>query len=110
MAAKHGGKRPGAGRPAGARNRATAERKASITELAQDYGEDALATLAEVMRDSDAPHSARVAASNALLDRGYGKPRQEVDHSSSDGSMTPITGFDIRVASAPASDTDTAAG
>ncbi|MDQ7262695.1 hypothetical protein NM680_12925 [Paracoccus sp. PS-1] len=110
MTAKHGGKRPGAGRPAGARNKATRERRATITDLAQDYGEAALATLAEVMRDSDAPHSARVAASNALLDRGYGKPRQEVDHSSSDGSMTPVTGFDIRIANAPASDADEAAG
>ena len=33
-----------------------------------------------------------------------------VDHTSSDGSMAPITGFDIRVASAPASDTDAASG
>ena len=33
-----------------------------------------------------------------------------VDHTSSDGSRAPITGFDIKVASAPASDADAASG
>lgn len=108
MAAKHGGARPGSGRPSGARNKATVERKASLSELAQEHTESAIITLAEVMHDGDAPHSARIAAANALLDRGYGKPSQAVDHTSSDGSMAPITGFDIRVASAPSSDADAA--
>lgn len=106
MTVKHGGKRPGAGRPSGAKSRATIEHKRTLSEMAQEHTETAIQTLAEIMQDSEAPPSARVAAVNALLDRGYGKPRQEVDHSSSDGSMTPITGFDILVASAPASDTD----
>jgi phage terminase small subunit len=30
--------------------------------------------------------SARVAAANAILDRGYGKPRQAVEHSGSIGT------------------------
>ena len=60
------------GRPKGSRNKVTAE----IKELAQEYGPEALATLAGIMRDAAAPHQARVAASNALLDRGYGKPVQ----------------------------------
>ena len=29
------------------------------------------------MRQSDAPAAARVAAANAVLDRGYGKPEQQ---------------------------------
>ena len=29
--------------------------------------------------------AARVSAANALLDRGYGKPRQAVEHSGADG-------------------------
>jgi hypothetical protein len=29
------------------------------------------------MSDETAPHAARVAAANSLLDRGYGKPRLE---------------------------------
>ena len=44
-----------------------------------------------------------------LRPKVYGE-KLDIDHSSSDGSMTPITGFDIRVASAPASDPDEAAG
>lgn len=105
---KHGGKRPGAGRPAGAQTKATVERKATLTELAQAHTEAAILTLAEVMLDTDAPHSARIAASNALLDRGYGRPSQAVDHTSSDGTMTPqaVNGFDITVASAPSSNPD----
>lgn len=110
MTAKHGGKRSGAGRPAGAKSRATVENKRTLSEMAQEHSEDAIRTLASIMNDQEAPPNARVAAVNVLLDRGYGKPRQEVDHSSSDGSMTPITGFDIRVASAPASDPDEATG
>lgn len=72
---KHGGKRPGSGRKAGTPNKATAELK----HLATAYTEEAVQTLAEVMRDKETPAQARVAAANALLDRGYGKPRQELE-------------------------------
>lgn len=109
MTAQHGGKRPGAGRKPGARNRATVKAKRTFAELAKDLSEEALNTAAEIMRDVEATPSARMAAVNTILDRAFGKPRQEVDHQSSDGSMAPITGFDIRVAHAPASDTDEAA-
>lgn len=49
--AGHGGRRPGAGRPAGSPNRATKEAGARLSELAQARAEDALAVLAEVMQD-----------------------------------------------------------
>ena len=39
----------------------------------------AIGTLAEICTDRSAPPSARVAASAALLDRGWGKPAQTVD-------------------------------
>jgi len=68
---KRGGKRTGAGRPKGARNKATAD----VKEAAQVYTTEALETLAEVMRDKSIG-SARVAASKELLDRGYGKSAQ----------------------------------
>ena len=74
-----GGKRAGAGRPKGTPNKATA----SIRDAAQAYTEDALRTLVEVMNDKEQPGPARVGAANAILDRGYGKPKQEVD-----GSLT----------------------
>ena len=83
MATGHGGPRPGAGRKPGKVSKA----KLDIAERAKSHGEAALLTLAEIMQDTDAPHSARVSAANALLDRGFGKPTQAIDHGSSDGSM-----------------------
>ena len=45
-----------------------------IRSLARAHTERAIQTLAGVMDATDAPHSARVAAASALLDRGWGKP------------------------------------
>jgi Family of unknown function (DUF5681) len=50
-----------------------------IRFLAQDYSEAAIATLVGIMNDRKAPPAARVAASNAILDRGHGKPPQTID-------------------------------
>ena len=63
------------GRQAGTPNKTTA----SIREAAQQYTDEALKTLVDVMGDETAPPAARVAAANSLLDRGHGKPRQELD-------------------------------
>lgn len=56
------------GRVKGTPNKATA----SLKDLARQYTEDALKALVEVMQTETG--SARVAAANAILDRGYGKP------------------------------------
>jgi hypothetical protein len=50
-----------------------------IQFLARDYSEAAIATLVGIMSDRKAPPAARVAASNAILDRGHGKPSQTID-------------------------------
>lgn len=71
-----GGKREGAGRPPGARNKATA----LIREAAQRHGEVAIKVLVDIAKDTGAPPAARVAAANGLLDRGYGKPTQPIEH------------------------------
>ena len=68
-----GGYREGAGRPAGALNKATSEQQARLSELAKAYTHDALLTLVDVAKNGRT-EAARVAAANALLDRGYGKP------------------------------------
>ena len=49
-----------------------------VQELARERSPEALNILANVMRDEKAPPAARVAAANALLDRGYGKPTQPI--------------------------------
>ena len=47
---------------------------------AQACTEDAIATLKNALTAVDAPWAARVRAANALLDRGWGKPKESVDH------------------------------
>ena len=75
-----GGRREGAGRPAGAKNIATSELKTSLSELARAYTDDALSALFEVAR-SGRSEQARVSAAIAILDRAYGKPASNADQS-----------------------------
>jgi len=70
----HGGKREGAGRPPGSRNKATAEIKA----IAQEHGPTAIESLVTIMCSNDMPPAARVSAAKEILDRAYGKSIQMV--------------------------------
>ena len=77
-----GGRRRGAGRPPGSRNKATLAREAgakTLTELAQEKTEGAVAVLEAVMNQPYSPASARVSAAIALLDRAWGRPAQRVE-------------------------------
>ena len=86
-----------AGRKTGGRQKGTPNKAtASLKGLAQQYTDKAVATLAEVMRDITAPAVARVSAANALLDRGHGKPRQEIEHTGKDGAAIAIEVEDRR--------------
>lgn len=49
-----------------------------VQELAREQSPQAINTLAKIMNDEKTPPAARVAAANALLDRGYGKPTQPI--------------------------------
>jgi hypothetical protein len=69
-----GGKREGAGRPSGSRNRLTASQKRGLTDVARDYTDTAIRTLADIMCDQTATAAARVSAANAILDRAHGRP------------------------------------
>jgi hypothetical protein len=71
-----GGKREGAGRPAGARNQLTAAQKRTLGQIAGDYTEQAIQTLADIMVDSTVSAAARVTAATSILDRGHGRPVQ----------------------------------
>lgn len=51
----------------------------SLLDLAREHTQDAVQTLVEVMIDKDAPPPARVSAASAILDRGWGKPKQDID-------------------------------
>ena len=68
-----GGYREGAGRPLGSSNKCTAEQSQRLSELAKVYTEEALQILVDVAK-SGRTDAAKVFATNALLDRAYGKP------------------------------------
>lgn len=80
-----GGKRQGAGRPQGARSRATKVQKATLSDLAREHTSVALTALVDIAKKGES-ESARVAAANALLDRAYGKPTQAHEHKGAIGT------------------------
>ena len=80
-----GGKRKGAGRPPSRPNKLTREQKATLTDIARTYTNDAVRTLVEIMKDQTAPHAARVSASNSVLDRAWGKAPQSLQHTGANG-------------------------
>ena len=80
----HGGRRPGAGRPPGTANKLTRPLK----ELAAQYTEDSIYTLVTLLDHAES-EQVRLAAATALLDRGHGRPRQEIELSA-DKSVTVI--------------------
>lgn len=82
------GRKPGTpktgGRQKGTPNKATR----AVKELAGEYGEEAVRSLVEIMRDGEAPPAARVAASREILDRAYGKVTQPI---AGDSEMPPVS-------------------
>jgi len=50
-----------------------------VKELARQHGPEAVKKLVDWLRSDNA--KASVSAANALLDRGYGKPAQPLEHS-----------------------------
>jgi len=95
MAHGRGGKRPGAGRKPGSKNKTTTETGKTLAEMAAEYTPEALLTLAEIMQDETATATARVAAANSLLDRAHGKPLQMVADIPKDQVPEAFTGWAI---------------
>lgn len=88
-----GGKRAGAGRKKGSVDRATAEQKATLMEVARTHTETAINVLVQVAQASESD-AARVSAANAILDRGYGKPSQSHEVSGADGGPIEVAPSD----------------
>lgn len=61
------------GRIKGTPNKATAD----VKQLAQKYTEEAIKTLAQIMKSGDSD-KARAAAAKELLDRAHGRPVQAI--------------------------------
>jgi hypothetical protein len=73
------GSKPGerrGGRKAGTPNKVSLVLK----DYARQYTQDAFNALVAILQNKDEPAAARVAAANAILDRGYGKPSQHIEH------------------------------
>ena len=89
--ADQGGIRIGAGRPLGSTNRATADIKEGLSELAKAHAQAAIEVIVELVCNS-LSDNVRLAAACSLLDRGYGKPSMiQVDNST--GHV--ITAFEV---------------
>ena len=80
-----GGPRAGAGRPAGS----LSPEKRALKELAQAHTESALGALVNIMQDSSQPASARVHAASVVLDRGHGRPIQNLEVEIDSRGFTP---------------------
>src|SRR5436309_1691880 len=68
-----------------------------VQELAREHSTEAIATLATIMRDETAPPAARAMASNSILDRAYGKPRQTLNANVASGPIHDMTDADLLV-------------
>jgi hypothetical protein len=88
-----GGAREGAGRPAGTPNRATADMKARLSELARQHTQIALDALIDVC-ENGLNETARISAATAILDRGFGKPR-EIEQDQDVAVNLPFHGWSI---------------
>ena len=71
MSSGHGGQRAGAGRPEGR----VSEAKLRLSQLAREHSDAAFKTLVDICENGTS-EGARIKAAVALLDRGYGKPRE----------------------------------
>lgn len=79
----HGGRRPGAGRPKGSRNKATLERERRIQDLLGAGGIGGLVAasfevVGTLMLDPTAPPVVRLQAARMLQERFLGRPAQSV--------------------------------
>lgn len=54
---------------------------ADVRILARQYSAEAIKGLASIARDKKQPGTARAQAWNSLLDRGFGRPAQAIEHS-----------------------------
>ncbi len=75
----------------------------NIRSKARAHTESAINTLVGIMNQEKAPHSARVRAASAILDRGWGKPTQVI---SGDDERPPITVIERVVIDGRPADTD----
>jgi hypothetical protein len=72
-----GGKREGAGRPWGSKNKRTKAQKEALSKLAQLHGPKVIRQLVELATTAESD-AVRIMACREILDRAYGKPEQAI--------------------------------
>jgi len=72
-----------------------AKATAEIRSLARAHTAKALNVLVGIMNQSKAPHAARVAAANAVLDRAWGKPNQTIEATVSNVDPARVTDAEL---------------
>ena len=65
-----------------------------VIALAREHTELAITTLVDIAKQTKAAPAARVAAASALLDRGWGKPAQAIQATTTNASAVLILGKD----------------
>lgn len=68
------------------------------TTLAREYTVEAVAVVVAVMRDEGAEPAERLKAAFGIIDRGWGKPKEHVEHTGADGGPIPIVGMSLEQA------------
>lgn len=81
---------PRAERAGAAARRSPAGAVRGDAAAARAHTGEALTTLLAIMTNADAPATARVSAANAVLDRAWGKPRQDFEFSASGDPVAAI--------------------
>lgn len=72
------------GRPKGAKNKKTLE----IEDLAREHAPAAMEKLVALV--GNPKHPAHFSAIKEILDRGYGKPKQAIEHTGKDGEPVQV--------------------
>lgn len=79
-----GGKRAGAGRKPFSKDKAAAGEVQTLSAQAREHTNLALSTLVRIAKKSESDAAAKAAA-DSILDRGYGRPMQSMEHTGAGG-------------------------
>jgi hypothetical protein len=75
-----------------------------VKQAAREHTEAAIEALVGVVNNEEAPAAARVAAANAILDRGWGKPGQYIETSVRNKPLDELTDEELMAIAAGADD------
>lgn len=67
----------------------------TIAQLARAHTADAIATLVEICNNKGVEPRDRVSAANAILDRGWGKPKESVELDASVKTNVPVINLTV---------------